>query len=320
MKILVTGCAGLIGSHLCDILIEKGHTVIGCDNEAFSDGSNIKHLIDNPQFTYMKYHLTDMWPVLSVLDGVDAIAHLAAYKKAPGNSNTNSSDVMRENMKMVEAVVEIAKKHDTKVLFTSTSDVYSNHETFKESDPITIGPPTIERYSYAVSKYFDEQLLLNYHAEGAFEVVIARIFGCFSERSNKGWSGGHVPIFIDKCLNGEDIIVHGNGEQTRSMSYAPDIAQGLYDMLITDGLGGEIINIGTDEEMSVIDSARMIRDLTGKKSAIKLVDSNTVHGDYPEIKKRFANIEKAKKLINYKINYKTEDAIKKVIDDWKSKM
>ncbi len=311
MRIIVTGAAGLIGSHLVDKLLENNYEVIAIDNLSFGN-------INNCNFPLEKIDLTTN-NCLSKFKNIDVICHLAAYKKAPKNS-INSSDVMKVNFKMMDNILEYCSKTNTKLLFTSTSDVYGNSNTFTEDEPLTIGPPNIERYSYALSKLHDEQLVLNMVNENLIHATIARIFGCASPRSNKGWSGGHIPLFIDKALKNEDIIIHGDGTQTRSMSHALDITEGLFNMIkkIND-LNGEVINIGTNEEMSVKTAAEIIIQLTNSKSKIIYQPQEEAFGKYKEIKRRFANTDKAQKLINYKINYTSLDVIKSIINKWKEK-
>jgi len=200
------------------------------------------------------------------------------------------------------------------LIFTSTSDIYGNSECFLEDESITIGPPNIERYSYALSKLFDEQLLLNLANENKIRCVIPRIFGCFSERSNSGWSGGHIPLFIDKALHNEDITIHGDGKQTRSMTYVSNIVNGLVKILDEkENLNGEIINIGSSQEMSVLDSAKLIVKLCNSKSKIKHISQQEAFGDYKEIKRRKANTKKAFKLLGWKCKDDFTDKLREVI-------
>ena len=174
----------------------------------------------------------------------------------------------------------------------------------------------MERQSYSLVKLFEEQILLNSHSQGDIDVSIARIFGCFSERSNKKWSGGHVPLFIDRALKGKDIIIHGDGKETRCMSYVSDIVDGLVSMMDNfDVCRGDIINIGTDEEMSVLKHAQWIQLLTKSKSKIVFVDEETVHGKYKDIRRRKPNLEKAKKLLGFVPKKTFEDSIKMVINN-----
>ena len=319
MKIVVTGVCGLIGSHLTDELLLRGHRVVGVDNMSFGSMNNISEALDYGNFSFINTDIRDTNFYKSdevrctVFSDVDVVFHLAAYKKAPKDS-IDSSDVMLNNADMIQSVVNYVKTTNSTLIFTSTSDVYGNSENFLENESITIGPPTVERYSYALSKLFDEQLLLNLVNEDKIKCIIPRIFGCFSERSNKSWSGGHVPLFIDKAINNEDIIIHGDGNQTRSMCYVSDIVDGLIKILDNkDKLNGEILNIGSSEEMSVLDCAKLIIKLCDSSSKIKHISQEEAFGNYKEIKRRRANTEKMNKLTNYIQKTNFEKQLKKVI-------
>ena len=329
MKILVTGVCGLIGSHLADELLARGHQVIGVDNLSFGNMNNISEASKNKKFTFLNIDIRekDFWKLSKNcqcevscdcdLKNIDVVFHLAAYKKAPKNS-INSSDVMMNNVDMIKNIIKFCKNNNCELIFTSTSDIYGNSDNFLEDEKITIGPPNVERYSYAMSKLFDEQLLLNLIKENKIKCVIARVFGCFSERSSKTWSGGHVPLFINRALKNQDIIIHGDGSQTRSMCYVLDIINGLIKILNNkDKLNGEILNIGTDEEMSVLDCAKLIIKSTGSKSKIKHITQKEAFGEYEEIKRRFANTKKAKRLIGYKTEYKLKEWLDYVVDKYK---
>jgi UDP-glucose 4-epimerase len=306
MKIIVTGAAGLIGSHLTDQLLADGHTVIAVDNLSFGNRSNCNFTIEDIDLTTPN--------CLDKFKNIDVVCHLAAYKKAPKNSIA-SSDVMKVNFKMMDNILEYCSNTDTKLLFTSTSDIYGNSNTFTEDEPITIGPPNVERYSYALSKLHDEQMVLNMVAEKKLHATIARIFGCASPRSNKGWSGGHIPMFVDKALRGEDIVIHGDGSQTRSMSHALDIVNGLASMVDQIGnLNGEIYNLGTDEEMSVKEAAEIILEKTNSTSNLIFQPQKEAFGNYREITRRFANTSKAKEKFGYKVNYTSTEVIEEIIE------
>ena len=309
MRIIVTGAAGLIGSYLTDLLKYLNHNVIPVDNLSFSDGSNLN---TSPLLLDLAEE-----GAFNKLPEADIICHLAAYKKAPKNT-IYSSDVMTVNFKMMHNVLEYCRKTNAKLLFTSTSDVYGNSDTFVEDEPLLIGPPDVERYSYALSKLHDEQLVLNMVNENRIHATVARIFGCASPRSNKGWSGGHVPMFVDKALRGEDITIHGDGLQTRSMSHALDIATGLVTMIEKlNDLNGEIINIGTDQQTTVKECAEYIINKTNSTSKIVFVEQKEAFGNYREIKRRWANTTKAKKLLNYQVNYDTFQVIDEIIEVFK---
>jgi len=319
MKIMVTGVCGLIGSHLTDELLLRGHRVVGVDNMSFGSMNNISEALDYRNFSFINTDIRDTNFYKSdeirrtVFSDVDVVFHLAAYKKAPKDS-IDSSDVMLNNADMIQSVVNYVKTTNSTLIFTSTSDVYGNSENFLENESITIGPPTVERYSYALSKLFDEQLLLNLVNEDKIKCIIPRIFGCFSERSNKGWSGGHVPLFIDKAINNEDIIIHGDGNQTRSMTHVSNIVSGLIKILNEkDKLNGEIINIGSSQEMSVLDCAKLIVKLCNSSSEIKHISQQEAFGNYKEIKRRKANTKKAFDLLTWECKDNFIEKLKEVI-------
>lgn len=304
MKVLVTGAAGLIGSHLCDSLLEQNYDVYGIDDLSFGNKNNLsdhvtffKDTVENTSSVYGKF---------------DIIYHLASLKKV-WDGSISSCDVMDVNFNMTKAVVDKALKDNSKLIFTSTSDIYGNSETFLEDSDITMGAPTNMRYSYALSKWHSEQYILNAMAENRLNCSIVRVFGCASSRSNRSWSGGHVPLFVNLALEGKDITIHGDGMQTRSISHAKDIAQGLVKMA---NVSGEIVNLGTDEQTTVKSVAEYIVKKTNSKSNIKYIPREEVFGNYNEILVRFANISKAKKLIDYKINFNTEQVIDEIIKEF----
>ena len=260
MKVLVTGAAGLIGSHLCDSLIEQGYSVFGIDDLSFGDRDNIP---SNVEF------FNDKVENISKYGEFDIIYHLGSLKKV-WDGSISSCDVL--------------------------------------------GAPTNLRYSYALSKWHSEQYILNAHTENELDCSIVRVFGCASPRSNKSWSGGHVPLFIKLALDNKDITIHGDGLQTRSISHAKDIADGLVKM---HNITGEIINLVTDEQTTVRSVAEYIIQKTNSKSKINYIPREQVFGNYNEIMIRFANISKAKQLLDYKINFNTEQVIDEIIREFK---
>jgi UDP-glucose 4-epimerase len=311
MKILVTGAAGLIGSHLVDLLLEQNHFVTGLDDMSAGNPLNLKDAFKNDNFNFIENKVQNF---LFLSDGFDVIFHLASLKK-PFNSVIPSSKVLEDNYDMTRMVVEQSLKYKSKLIFTSTSDIYGNSKLFNEDDPITIGPPTNERYSYALSKLYSEQHILNQSQQSGLNASIARIFGCSSWRASKKWSGGHIPIFCDKAIKGEDIIIHGDGFQTRSISHALDIAKGLTQIMNNfESCSGEIINLGTDEQTTVKEVAEYIVDKSNSKSKIIFIPREQIFGDYREILIRYANTNKAKKLINYSVNYSTREVIDQILN------
>jgi len=313
MKILITGAAGTIGSHLVDIMLATGHNVMGVDNLSYGNMDNLVEAIDNPNFTFIKTNVEDMHDSDVGLRTFDVIFHFASLKKV-WDGSIASTNVMDINFNMTKSVTKKALDDNCKLIFASTSDIYGNSKTFKEDDDITMGPPTTERYSYALSKWHSEQYILNLVKEKNIQAAIIRIFGCASPRSNKYWSGGHIPYFVTLALNNEDINIHGNGLQTRSISHSFDIAQGFkqaYDNF--SKIKGTITNLGTDQQTTVKYVAEYIVKKTNSQSKINFIPSKEIFGNYKEILVRFANTEKAENLLGYTRKYNTEQVIDDII-------
>ena len=334
MRILITGAAGLIGSHLCDLLLEEGHHVYGLDNLSFGNIDNLKQSIDSDKFKFIKTDCTtDFWNLSKDclcevscdcdLSGFDFVFHLASAKKTFPNQSEikikkpkTSSWVMENNAKMIQKVFDFVKKDNSRLIFTSTSDVYGRHETFSEDDEIKFDVPTVERQTYSVTKLFEEQYLLNKFNENELKVTIARIFGCFSHRSNSIWSGGHIPMFLERAMNDENIIIHGDGKQTRSMAHVDDIVKGLILMMYKFGVcEGQIFNIGSEDEMSILSHAKEIIKVTNSKSKIDFMEEKKALGTYKEIRRRKPDLIKAKMMIGYKPKTRFKESLNRVIKE-----
>ena len=318
MRILVTGCAGLIGSHLVDNLIESGYEVIGIDNLSYGSLNNLCNVINSKKFKFVE---GDVKKISEIFDKYtfDLVYHLSTMKK-PTEGIIKSSLVIDENFTMSKEVVNFCIKKNIYLIFASTSDIYGNSDSFLESEKITIGPPTNERYSYAMSKFISEQYIFNETNQSGLKASVVRIFGCASERSKPAWSAGHVPLFIYNALNNIDINIHGDGLQTRSISSAKDISFGLSKMSFNlHKVNQEIINLGTNEQTTVREVAEYIVSKTNSKSRIKYIPREDIFGDYDEILIRFANTDKAKLLIGFRIKFKTYDVIDSIIEEYGNK-
>jgi UDP-glucose 4-epimerase len=314
-KVLVTGVAGMIGSHLLDALLVSGYEVVGVDNLSFGKISNIEHNLCNPTFKFYELDVLNFEALKLYGKGVSVIIHLAAVKKI-GEKELGMPTLM-VNAKGTENILEIAKMYGSKVLFASTSDVYgmSPDLPLKEDGDLLIGPSMIKRWSYSVSKLYGEQLAFAYFQDYSVPVIVIRYFGGFSPRSSFAFSGGHIPIFIHAILNDQEVIVHGDGTQTRSMGFVSDLVNGTLLAMESEKAIGEIINIGNDEELSVIETARLIHELanTGKEIKIKFIPMTEVFGKYKDILRRIPDLTKAKKLLGFVPQTSLEKAIKMTI-------
>ena len=309
----------MIGSHFLDALLEKGYMVTGIDNLSYGSLDNIRHNLQHPNFRFYRVDVTEIDALKILGKDADIIVHLAAFKKI--GEKESAMPTFTVNGKGTENVLEVAKMWGCKVVYASTSDVYgmSPELPLKEDGDIFLGPSMIRRWSYAVSKLYGEQMAYAYYHDYNVPVVIVRYFGGFSPRSSFAWSGGHVPIFIRAILNDEEVVVHGDGSQTRSMGFVNDLVRGTVLAMENDKAVGEIINLGNDEELSVIDTARLIHRVanTGKELKVKFVPMNEVFGKYKDIMRRIPDLTKARTILGYEPKVRLEEAIRLTIAEIK---
>jgi UDP-glucose 4-epimerase len=314
-NVLITGVAGMIGSHLLDEMLKLDYSIIGIDNLSYGSLVNIEHNIDHPNFKFYNVDINDFETLKILGKDIHTIIHLAAYKKI--GEKDLAMPTFKINCKGTENIFEVAKMWGSKVVFASTSDVYgmSPDLPLNEDGDLLLGPSMIKRWSYAVSKLYGEQLAFAYYHDYNVPIVVIRYFGGFSPRSSFAWSGGHVPIFIRAVLEDKELIVHGDGSQTRSMGFVSDLVYGTVLALENENAIGEIINIGNDEELSIIETADMIYDIaaTGKDKKIKFVPMSEVFGKYKDIMRRIPDLSKAKRILGYEPKVKIADAIRETI-------
>lgn len=309
-RVLITGVAGMIGSHLLDELLQRGYQVVGIDNFSYGSTVNIEQHLANPAFSFYQVDILDFDALRILAKDVDCIVHLAAVKK-PGELQP-SLPTLTINARGTENVFEAARMWRKKVVFASTSDVYgmSPDVPFREDGDLLLGPSLIRRWSYAVSKLYGEQLAFAYHSTGV-PVVVLRYFGGFSPRSSLSWSGGHIPLFIRAVLHDEEMVIHGDGSQTRSMAYVLDLVAGTVLAIENPRAVGEIINLGSTEELSVLETAHLIHELaeTSRPAKIRFVPFNEIFGTYRDIMRRRPDLSKAERLLGYRPKYSLRQAI-----------
>lgn len=310
----------MIGSHLTDELLKRGYHIIGMDNYSYGRLENIQHNFQNKKFEFHQQDILDVTSLQRLCKDVDTIIHLAAVKKI--SDKETSLPTLSVNAKGTENIFEAARTCGCKVLFASTSDVYGTSPDLplNENGDLLIGPSMIKRWSYAVSKLYGEQLAFGYYHDYKVPMVIIRYFGGFSPRSSFKWSGGHVPIFIRAILDDDTILIHGDGSQTRSMGFVTDLVQGTILALENPQAVGEVFNIGNDEELSVLDTAKLIHRIadTGRELKIQLIPMSDIFGKYKDIMRRKPDISKAKKILGYEPIVKLENAIRVTIEHIKA--
>lgn len=312
----------MIGSHLLDDLLERGYTVTGMDDLSYGSEANIVHRKTHPRFRFLNANVLDIDKLKSAAEGSQCIVHLAALKKI--SEKEEAYPTLSVNATGTENVLKVARELGIKVVFASTSDVYgmSPDLPLNEDGDLLIGPSMIKRWSYAVSKLYGEQMANAYYRDFGVPVVILRYFGAFSPRSNFSWSGGHIPIFIQQVLKDEAITIHGDGSQTRSMGFVSDLVEGTRLAMESDLAIGEIINLGNDEELSVLDSAKLIHSIagTGKELKLKFIPMADIFGKYKDIMRRIPDLSKAKRLLGYSPQVSMQEAIRLTINEAKKGM
>lgn len=318
-NVLITGVAGMIGSHLLDYLLKMNYQVIGIDNLSFGKIENIQMHFQNDRFIFHKADILHLESLEKLSNGVDTIIHLASVKKVGESASCMAT--LKVNGQGTNNILETALRFGCKVVFASTSDVYgmSPDLPFDEDGDLLLGPSNIKRWGYAVAKLYSEHMAFSYYQDYGVPVVVLRYFGGFSPRSSTSWSGGHVPIFIDAILNDREVVIHGDGKQTRSMCYVDDLVNGTILAMENENAVGEVINIGNDEELSVLETAVLIHQIadTGKELKLKFLPINSVFGNYKEISRRKPDLYKSWHLLGYRPTISLKEGLKKMIAGYK---
>jgi UDP-glucose 4-epimerase len=301
MKILVTGGAGFIGSHLCERLISDGHTVVAIDNFSTGIKSNLTILEGSHDFTLVKGSILDTKILSPLIKEVDYVFHLAA---AVGVFNivNNPLASLLTNIRGTENVLETAHETKTPVFLTSSSEVYGKNisDSLKESDDRILGSPTTLRWSYSEAKAIDESLAYAYFVEKQLETRIVRFFNTVGPRQ-LGAYGMVVPRFVKAALSNEPITIYGDGNQTRCFAHVYDVVDAVIAIAFAKNTVGKVINIGNNFEISINDLAKKIIAQTGSKSKIVYVPYEEAYGDgFEDMERRVPNLALIKELIGWK--------------------
>jgi UDP-glucose 4-epimerase len=313
-KVLVTGGAGFIGSHLCEALIERGDQVFVIDDLSTGRMENLAGLEGNPAFhftagTILNYPLLD-----SLVRKVDRIFHLAAVVGVQKIIDV-PVDTIEINVLGAHNVLTLAARYRKPCLVASTSEVYgkSNKYPFTEDADAVYGPTTKSRWGYACSKAIDEFLALAYFRSKKLPVTIARLFNTTGPRQT-GRYGMVLPRFVEQALRGEVITVFGSGKQSRCFADVSDVVAALIMLTDISEAAGQVFNIGNPEEVSIGDLARLVRKLTGSPSPIKLIPYDEAYQPgFEDMQRRVPNIDKLSRLTGFKPKVGLADIVKRVI-------
>ena len=314
MKILITGGAGFIGSHLSDYLLQNGHEVVIIDNLSTGKFANIAHLTSNDRFRYHIDTILNRAKLEELIEQCDQVYHLAAAVGVKYIID-NPLLALQTNIGGTENVLELANVYKKKVLLTSTSEIYGKSEKvpFSEEDDRLLGSTHISRWGYSASKAIDEFLALAYHREKKLPVVIVRCFNTVGPRQT-GQYGMVIPKFVHNALLGHPLTVYGNGKQSRCFTDVADVVGGLVNLMACKKAEGQIFNIGSEEEITIEELAKKVKKLTGSSSKIDFIKyEDAYEAGFEDMIRRMPDITKIKTYIGYKPQYTLEMILQRVI-------
>jgi UDP-glucose 4-epimerase len=315
MRILITGGAGFIGSHLSDHLLGHGHDVTVIDDLSTGSIDNLREAKANRRFQYFIDTIFDKPLLAELIDDAEIVFHLAA---AVGVLNIVESPVrtIETNVGGSELVLELAAKKKKRVLIASTSEVYgkSNKFPFSEEDDLVLGPTTKGRWSYACSKAIDEFLALAYYRERKLPVTIVRLFNTVGPRQT-GRYGMVLPTFVKQALDGQPLTVFGNGEQSRCFTHVGDIVKGLMQCISCDAAVGQVFNLGNTEEVTMNTLAKRVIEATSSASLISHLGYDEAYGPgFEDMQRRVPDISKARRWFAYEPTQSLDEIIESVVD------
>lgn len=320
--ILITGVAGFLGSNLAERLLAEGHRVVGIDNLSMGSLSNITDAMNQPGFEFIKADVTDSKTFSQLKQNIDVLVHLAAFK-IPRYGK--AIDTLKINFYGTENALDFGRERQIKCVLASTSDVYGRNPNvpFSESgSDSVIGNSKAPRWSYAVSKLFDEHMAFAYQDAYDFPVTLLRFFGSYGPRQPLSWWGGPPPVFINAVLNDEVIPIHGDGQQTRSFTYVSDTVDGMYEAIMRDAANGEMLNIGSQEEVTILELAKRVKLASGTPGELKyeLVPYESFSKNkYEDVMRRVPDTTLSEKILGVSARVSLDDGLRKTIE-WQKRM
>ena len=316
MRNLITGGAGFIGSHLAEYLLARGEEVVVWDNLSTGRMQNLRRCLGRPGFQYIIGDFTDDPQFERIVERVDVVYHLAA---AVGVQLIVNDPVRTIETNIVggEVALRAAAKFGRRVFLASTSEVYGKgiRVPFSEDDDVVYGPTTKRRWNYAISKAVDEFLLLAYHESHALPGVVGRLFNTVGPRQVP-YYGMVIPRFIEQAKSGADMTVYGDGSQSRCFGHVLDVVPAIYKLVHNDAAIGQIVNLGSDQEITILQLAERVRARVKSSSEIRLVPYDVAYRPgFEDMQRRVPDLSKARRLIGYAPTRSLDDVIDDILAD-----
>ncbi|MCF8033904.1 MAG: GDP-mannose 4,6-dehydratase [Desulfarculaceae bacterium] len=318
VKVLITGGAGFIGSHLTGHLLAQGQRVEVIDDLSTGSIANLEPYRDHAGFSYQVADMRDLPLLAEMVDRADVIYHLAA---AVGVRLIVESPVktIETNVGCTEAVLKLANKKGKKVIVASTSEVYGKNDQvpFAEDHDLVMGPTVKARWSYACSKAIDEFLALAYHKARRLPVVVVRLFNTVGP-GQTGRYGMVLPNFVRQALGGKPITVYGDGTQSRCFSGVGEVVGCLSALAQCPEAVGEVVNVGSTQEISIMGLAELVKELTGSDSAIKLIPYEDAYEEgFEDMPRRIPEVSKLDRLVGFTPQMGISEIVQSVIDHYR---
>ena len=322
MRVLITGGAGFIGSHLAEEYLAKGDEVYIVDDLSTGTLENIKHLQENNLFKKRlfvhRHTILDESPLLELVGTCDVVFHLAAAVGVLYILDHPLASI-KTNIRGTENVLETCARFKKKVLITSSSEVYGKHfhAPLVETDNIIYGPSSKSRWSYAASKLMAEFTVLAYFRTYGLKMIITRLFNTVDPRQT-GAYGMVIPRFIEQALNNQPLTVYGDGKQSRTFTYVKDVVRALMALMENNDAPGQVFNIGGVEEITIMNLAKKIIQKTKSQSSIQIVPyEEAFDKDFEDMQRRVPGIEKIRALIGFEPAADLDTILDHVIDGLK---
>lgn len=315
MNVLITGGAGFIGSHLAEAMIEAGHGVTLVDDLSTGSLENISHLLGRDGVRFVRHSVRDASVMTPLADRCDVIFHLAA---AVGVQLIVDQPVhtIETNIHGSEVVLGLANTFGRRIVVASTSEVYGKNTKvpFGEDDDTTLGSTSFTRWSYACSKMVDEYLALAYHDQFGLEAIVVRLFNTIGPRQT-GQYGMVVPRFVRRALRGEPLEIYGTGRQSRCFCNVSDVVRALTDLAECPHAVGEVINVGTDQPITIDELADRVLQKTGSRSEKVYRSYEEAYGRaFDDLQVRVPDLGKIRRLIGYQPRYDLDETLDQIIE------